>query len=182
MEFPMIPKTDTLINKNGHYVIGQGEHYVTLTKSMAVAIAKEMISLAKSGDIYELNGELYEKAVQSPKETHQIVAERTQKPEGVSDVVWDNFLSHRRKKKANASSMVLDAIEQEARKAGWTLEEALKEMIVRGWHGFKHTWVENKTVVPDRDPTLIKLEDDFKKATPMPANIREMMQGVVKRI
>jgi hypothetical protein len=38
------------------------------------------------------------------------------------------------------------------------------------------------STAPDRDPVLIQLEQDFKKATPMPANIREMMQGVVKRI
>ena len=38
------------------------------------------------------------------------------------------------------------------------------------------------STAPDRDPVLVQLEQDFKKATPMPANIREMMQGVVKRI
>jgi uncharacterized protein YdaU (DUF1376 family) len=38
------------------------------------------------------------------------------------------------------------------------------------------------STAPNRDPVLLQLEEDFKKATPMPSNIREMMKGAVKRI
>jgi hypothetical protein len=38
----------------------------------------------------------------------------------------------------------LDGIQREAQKAGWTLESALQECVVRGWRGFKAEWVMNR--------------------------------------
>jgi uncharacterized protein YdaU (DUF1376 family) len=65
-------------------------------------------------------------------------------PDGVSEFVWQEFVSHRKAKKAKVTQLVIDKITEEANKSGWTLEDALKETIVRNWQSFKADWVLEK--------------------------------------
>ena len=63
------------------------------------------------------------------------------RPESVSEQVWMDFVSQRKKLKADITQTALAGISREAAKAGWTLEAALTECTVRGWRGFKADWV-----------------------------------------
>jgi hypothetical protein len=101
-------------------------------------------------------------------------------PIGVSQSVWDDFKALRKAKRATISQRVVDGITAEANKAGWTLEQALTECLVRGWQSFKAEWVADKpklvnrfdvatTTVPsrvERDPALVKLDEDSKRVVP----------------
>ena len=82
-------------------------------------------------------------------------------PVGVSQSVWDDFVKHRKTLKAQISKTAITRIEQEASKAGWTLEQALIECVARGWRGFKADWVaEDKkfqTVADRRSDDINKL-------------------------
>jgi hypothetical protein len=103
-------------------------------------------------------------------------------PEGVSDSVWQEFKNLRKAKKAPITQRAIDALTNEAKKAGWTLEKALEECIVRGWQAFKADWVVKtnpadniRLTVPssnEPDPALEKIKEDAKKAAPMPEHIR----------
>ena len=87
------------------------------------------------------------------------VASKTQtsvvKPDDVSAELWADFLKHRKQKKAPVTDRVLSLIRNEAKNAGWTLEEALNEVILRNWIGFKAEWVEAK----DPNAVWVKAED-----------------------
>lgn len=87
------------------------------------------------------------------------VATKTQtsvvKPDDVSAELWADFLKHRKQKKAPVTDRVLSLIRNEAKNAGWTLEEALNEIILRNWIGFKAAWVEAK----DPNAVWVKAED-----------------------
>ena len=63
------------------------------------------------------------------------------RPEDVSEIVWKDFISHRKAKKAPVTETVLSSIRKEANKAKWTMEDALKETCARGWQSFKADWV-----------------------------------------
>lgn len=76
--------------------------------------------------------------------TNKNTATTVATPEGVSESVWQEFVSHRKAKKAKVTQLVIDGIVKEADKAGWTLEDALKEIIVRNWQSFKAEWTEKK--------------------------------------
>ena len=76
--------------------------------------------------------------------TNKNTATTVATPEGVSESVWQEFVSHRKAKKAKVTQLVIDGIVKEADKAGWTLEDALKETIVRNWQSFKADWVLDK--------------------------------------
>ena len=97
-------------------------------------------------------------------------------PDGVSSSVWSDFLAVRKAKKAPMTQAALEGIQREADKAGWKLEDALKECCSRGWQSFKADWVTSKpqthaqvaadvarVTVParqGRDPVLEKIEQD----------------------
>ena len=107
-------------------------------------------------------------------------------PIGVSDSVWQEFKSLRKAKKAPITQRAIDKISEEANLAGWTLEKALEECIVRGWQAFKADWVATKAnpadivrlTVPSKnepDPALEKIKADDKKAAPIPLEVLAKM-------
>lgn len=65
-------------------------------------------------------------------------------PDGVSNEVWQEFIKHRKAKKAAVTSLVIQGIAKEATQAGWSLEDALKEVVVRNWQSFKADWVKDQ--------------------------------------
>ena len=65
-------------------------------------------------------------------------------PEGVSDQVWNDFVAFRKSRKAPITKLVIDGISKQAALINWSLEDALKESIVRGWQSFKADWVRDK--------------------------------------
>jgi uncharacterized protein YdaU (DUF1376 family) len=67
-------------------------------------------------------------------------------PHGVSDSVWQDFVKHRKAKKAQVTQTVIDGIQREADKAGWPLDAALRECITRNWQSFKADWVADKNL------------------------------------
>jgi len=75
------------------------------------------------------------------KPIKEIQAAKAATPIGVSQSVWDDFVKHRKALKAQISMTAITRIEQEAAKAGWTLEQALTECVAQGWRGFKAEWV-----------------------------------------
>ena len=94
---------------------------------------------------------------------------RATTPDGVSEIVWKDFLQIRKAKKAPMNDTALMGIQREAGKAGLTLQRAIEISCERGWQSFKADWVaDDKAVqatvtVPSRngrDPALQKLDDD----------------------
>ena len=73
-------------------------------------------------------------------------------PDGVDKSVWADFVELRKSKKAKLTQTALDGITSEADKAGWTLENALRECCSRGWTGFKAYWVADKTSAKSSKP------------------------------
>lgn len=72
-------------------------------------------------------------------------------PDGVSDQVWSDFIQHRKRKKADVTPTAMQRIVSQAKEANWPIEEALVEMIARGWTGFNAEWVD-KREAPRQSP------------------------------
>lgn len=117
-------------------------------------------------------------------------------PEGVSQSVWDEFIAHRKSKKAKVTDLVIEGIAKEASKADWSLEDALKETIVRNWQSFKADWVavkpqmQNKWDVagittpppPNQDAALRKIEEDGKRAVKPSLEVLAKMAELRKKV
>ena len=65
------------------------------------------------------------------------------KPDSVMDSTWADYIVIRKAKKAPVTETAIKGIAREAAKAGWSLEQALRECISRGWAGFKADWVQS---------------------------------------
>lgn len=87
------------------------------------------------------------------------------KPNDVSADLWADFLAHRKQKKAIVSERVINTIRNEAKIAGWTLEEALDEVILRDWRGFKAEWVKDQW--KDPNAKWITADDFYKDLEPV---------------
>ena len=110
----------------------------------------------------------------------------TDTPEGVSKEVWDSFVKQRKARKAQITERVMKSIREQAKIAGWTLDNALNEIVVRNWQTFKSDWVAVKpnpadrvrlTVAPSNepDPALEKIKADALKAAPIPLEVLAKM-------
>ena len=91
-----------------------------------------------------------ETEVETEKKTETKKEKETDTPIGVSQQVWDSFVKQRKTKKAQVTQLVIDGIQKEANKAGWTLEMALNEIVVRNWQSFKAEWVKDKVSNAER--------------------------------
>jgi len=90
----------------------------------------------------ENNLEKYTTAANPPKGRKD---SKIEKPSGVSDQVWNDFIALRKAKRAPLSATALASIAKEAEKAAMHIEEALTECVTRGWQGFKAEWMKPKT-------------------------------------
>lgn len=63
------------------------------------------------------------------------------RPEDVTAPVWDEFAALRKLRRATLTETVVAGLRREAKAAGYSLEQALRTCIERGWQGFKADWV-----------------------------------------
>lgn len=154
-----IKKCDELLlelAQNGLIVLYKdgGKDYLQMTRWDNVPRAKESKFPAYADacmqtytDVHQLHTDVplteTETGTKTKTETRKS-ASNFPRPENVTDGTWAEFVAHRKSKKAALSELVVRAIEREAEQAGWTLENALKETIVRNWQSFKADWVAEK--------------------------------------
>ncbi len=77
------------------------------------------------------------------------------KPDDVEQSVWDDFVAHRKRKRGSITDLVMQSIQIEADKAGWSLNDALKEIVVCNWQTFK---ADYRTKVPAKPETLAQVD------------------------
>ena len=87
----------------------------------------------------------------APPRNKKLSATQIEKPAGVGEQVWDDFIALRKAKRAPLSATALASIVKEAEKAAMHIEEALTECVTRGWQSFKAEWMKPKTTTkPER--------------------------------
>jgi uncharacterized protein YdaU (DUF1376 family) len=99
-------------------------------------------------------------------------------PPDVSQQIWNDWVALRKSKKAPITHTVLNGAIAEAKILGWPLEKFLAEWCSRGSQGLKAEWIVKPnpadkvrlTVASSNepDPALLKIEEDAKKAAPIP--------------
>ena len=66
------------------------------------------------------------------------------RPRNVSKKTWDDFLVHRKNKKAPLTETALKGIKNEEKKTTISLEDALVMCQARGWQSFKSDWIKEE--------------------------------------
>ena len=93
---------------------------------------------------HQLNDNLTDEQLNIKQETINNKQIKDIRPSDVSISIWEDFVKHRKAKKAPITETALKNIVTEATKANWKLDDALTEICSRGWTGFKAEWVSNK--------------------------------------
>jgi len=68
-----------------------------------------------------------------------------QRPDDVSETVWEDWVKHRKSLKAIVTETVIKKIRSESSKAGIPFQSALELMCARGWRGFDSDWLKKPT-------------------------------------
>lgn len=63
------------------------------------------------------------------------------RPSDVSIIIWDEYVKHRKAKKATISNTVIESLRVDAESVGLTIEQAIQMQLKRGWTGFDPSWV-----------------------------------------
>lgn len=90
-----------------------------------------------------------QETINTKQETKNTKPVALKAPDGVMDSTWADYIVIRKAKKAPVTETAIKGIAREAAKAGWSLEQALRECISRGWAGFKADWVK-----PDQEKKM----------------------------
>jgi uncharacterized protein YdaU (DUF1376 family) len=111
-------------------------------------------------------------------------------PPDVSQQIWGDWVALRKSKKAPITQTVLNGAIAEAKILGWPLEKFLAEWCSRGSQGLKAEWIVKpnpadkvRLTVPasnEPDPALLKIEEDAKKAAPIPLEVLARMAQIRK--
>jgi len=64
--------------------------------------------------------------------------------EGVEPELATAFIALRNRKRAPLTPIALAGIKREAASIGWSLSQALRKCVERGWQGFDATWVQHQ--------------------------------------
>lgn len=118
--------------------------------------AKYANALPTQSDRYATQDTLPKTQDTKPKTQKNTVAP----PDGVTQSVWQDFVSLRKAKKAPLSQTALDGIVREAGKAGMSLQAALETCCARGWSGFKADWLKDKNA---GQKSFAERDYDFKR-------------------
>lgn len=74
-------------------------------------------------------------------------------PEQPGEAVWDDYIAHRKAKKAPLNQTIVNQIGKEltlAFNSGWSVDDALAEAMAAGWQGLKAQWLENRNKPNDQ--------------------------------
>ncbi len=81
-----------------------------------------------------------------PTNNHKPITNNQEKtitrPEDVSELIWKDWLRHRKGLRASVTDTVVNKIRKEAGKAGMPLESVFELMCARGWRGFEADWIK----------------------------------------
>jgi DNA-binding transcriptional MocR family regulator len=101
------------------------------------------------------------------REPSRDICMKVERPESVSEEVWNDFLAMRKAKKNPLTQTALKMLAKQADLAGWSLEDAIAEAISRGWLSFKAEWVKERNNgkanwggSPDRRSSLARAIDE----------------------
>ena len=114
--------------------------------SKAGKASAERRSNARSTDVQPTNNQEPITNNHKPKNTNTVAP-----PDGVTVMVWQDWLKLRKTKKAAVTQTALDGIQREADKARVSLQTALETCCERGWTGFKAEWMQPQPSQQDKN-------------------------------
>jgi len=168
-----------------------------MTEKQTIDCLNKLSHWLEQDDIDLISEQYQTDSLETEKETEtkkEKKATAVATPEGVSADTWEDFKNLRKVKKAPITERVIEQLKAEADKAGYSLEQALIECVMRGWQAFKADWVAPKQsfankydvahvttpTPPNQDAALRKIEEDSKRAVKPNAEVQARIANLLK--
>ena len=105
------------------------------------------------------------------------------RPDFVDQQIWDDWLVIRKKKNSPLTQTAWTLFCNEATKAGWSTEDAIKECCLRNWASFKSKWVaEKQTATEERRNQMAELTRGLSVPKPKPFWSKPESQEVIPNV
>lgn len=95
-------------------------------------------------------------AISKPKRKRVSFSVVKDKPEDISQEVWDDWLTTRRAKRLPLTQTALNSVRREAASAGLTFQAAVTFAVEQGWGAFRAEWYRNATRKGDSTKTNVR--------------------------
>ncbi len=145
--------------RNGHHHNQSNKYVLRLNNSQSLAPNPETKKLKNDGDNLASDGNKNDNLMVT--QCHPNLSYRTShkiEPNNISDQrpkffqppsqnIWQDYLEHRKNKKAKLTETALNRLVQKinaANKLGYATDDILAECMLRNWQGFEVSWLEQK--------------------------------------
>lgn len=78
------------------------------------------------------------------RETAKRLVQSLEKPEGVSDDLWQEWVAHKKRVSKTCTQRMVNSLVREAGLAGMTPAQAMELQLEKGWVGFEASYVHNR--------------------------------------
>lgn len=78
------------------------------------------------------------------RETAKRLVQSLEKPEGVSDDLWQDWVAHKKRVSKTCTQRMVNSLVREAGLAGMTPAQAMELQLEKGWVGFEASYVLNR--------------------------------------
>lgn len=139
---------------------------ISTVKNNNPSVQNEHSDCSKWADV-SVQNEQSNNQKNTQKNTTQDIKKTTQKKStaltllaqfGITEQLAEDFITHRKAKKAPITKTALERLQKQADLAGLPLAEVAEIMIERGWRGFKASWDWQET--PQNQPKKSKFDDN----------------------
>jgi hypothetical protein len=106
----------------------------------------------------------------------------TSLPAYIDPELWEAFVEMRKKIKAPMTDYAQKLIIMKLmgfHANGWDANSSLRESVINSWKG---VFTKDRRDTSKPDAALLKIEEDSKKAAPMPADVRAKIAAMTRRI
>jgi hypothetical protein len=113
----------------------------TTGNSLNVPVISAQSSVVESSEVHEEENKGASLSVSSKAKAPKAPNPQWVMPEGVDKVHWQDWLTHRKAKKASNTPTAWAKVEREAAKAGLSISKVVQLCAEKSWSGFEAEWV-----------------------------------------
>jgi hypothetical protein len=120
-----------------------------MTETEVKRILSKLSHWLDHDDINAISSEYQDDAPETETEKRQSkrqTATAVARPQSVSQQVWEDWLVVRKKKDQPLTATAWEQTLKEIEKSGHTAEEVIRECCLRGWAGFRSSWLKENPI------------------------------------
>jgi len=131
------------INRRSEYIDSPSVYYDCPSAQTTQTITETSLEVSLETSLERLKQSNSDELPVNPKKPKNVNRKKWLEDYGITGQLADDFIEHRKLKKAAITETVMAGIRREANKAQISIDEAIRISIERNWQSFKADWLIN---------------------------------------